>query len=75
MLKALIFQGPGQSASCILVVGIFRRMVTRILLQQACPSFAVAWNVLQLPGDYQSEDFEDMLVEMQSDDVVGFGRS
>eukprot|EP00434_Breviolum_minutum_P016433 symbB.v1.2.014486.t1/scaffold1057.1/size140642/6 len=26
-------------------------------------------------GDYQSEDFEDMLVEMQSDDVVGFGRS
>ena len=22
-------------------------------------------------GDYQSEDFEDMLLEMQSDDLVG----
>jgi hypothetical protein len=27
-------------------------------------------------GDYQSEDFEDMLLEMQSDDLVGLlGRS
>ena len=56
--------------------GNFWRMVIWILKKRsACPSFAVALNLQQLPGDYQSEDFEDMLVEMQSDDVVGFGRS
>ena len=33
------------------------------------------YSILQRPcwaaGDYQSEDFEDMLLEMQSDDLVG----